>query len=208
VAIGGGGLLLSKGWGFFAVAQGASGEAEYSMILVDYGKCTGCRTCETVCSASNHPVAVGGEMLNGAGNPHLSNIKVYPFNPDVDVPAVCAMCPDNPCIEACPVDPDPVTGRRALYRDPKTQAITNDLARCIGCESCAESCRVGVIKPNPGTAKPERMCTLCGGDPQCVKVCPFGALSQVMVDTGGEFYGLRPEEVADKLISTWYGASR
>jgi carbon-monoxide dehydrogenase iron sulfur subunit len=205
VAAGSGGLVLGKGWGLFAVARAAPGEAELTMILVDYEKCTGCRTCETVCSASNHRVAVDGELLEGTGNPHLSNIKVYPYNPDADVPAVCAMCPDNPCIEACPVEPDPATGRRALYRDPETLAITNDLERCIGCRSCAEACRVGVIEPNPETGKPERMCTLCGGDPQCVKACPFGALSQVTVDTGGEFYGLRPEQVAEKLIRDWYG---
>jgi aldehyde:ferredoxin oxidoreductase len=65
------------------------------MILVDYSRCTGCRTCETVCSAYNHPKRFNAELLNGAGNPYLSNIKVYGFNPDVDVPTVCAMCPDN-----------------------------------------------------------------------------------------------------------------
>jgi Fe-S-cluster-containing hydrogenase component 2 len=177
------------------------------MILVDYEKCTGCRTCETVCSAQNHPVVIDGESLPGAGNPYLSNIKVYAFNPEVDVPTVCAMCPDNPCIEACPVDPHPETGRRALYRDDKTGAITNDPDRCIGCGSCAEHCRVGVIVPHPETARPERICTLCNGDPQCVKQCPFEALSRVTVDTGARFYAWRPGQIAEALTDEWYGAS-
>lgn len=205
VALGSGALVLSSDWGVFSVARAAGQNGEYTMILVDYSKCTGCRICETVCAAHNHPVTIDGEQLPGAGNPHLSNIKVHPFNPEVDVPAVCAMCPDNPCIEACPVDPDPTTGRRALYRHPETGAIVHDPERCIGCGSCAEACRVGVIVPHPETNQPERMCTLCGGDPQCVKQCPYGALSHVTVDTSARFYGLRPEQVAGVMHAEWYG---
>ena len=202
IAVGGGALMLGNGWGLFSVAH--AGNKKYTMILVDYSKCTGCRTCETACSAHNYRVSVNGENLNGLGNPHLSNIKVYPFNPDVDVPRVCTMCPDNPCIEACPVDPDPKTGRRALYRHERTGAITNDPNRCIGRGSCAEACRVGVITPSVETNMPERMCTLCGGDPQCVKLCPFGALTQVTVDTSRDMYAMKPEQVAETLTKQWY----
>jgi Fe-S-cluster-containing hydrogenase component 2 len=203
-----GAMVLLGQFGVFRLAAAQQVDKNsINMILVDYSKCTGCRTCETVCSAYNHPKKVSGELLNGAGNPYLSNIKVYGFNPDVDVPAVCAMCPDNPCVEACPVDPDPVTGRRALYRDNKTLTITNDPDRCIGCGSCAEACRVGVIVPHPETDRPERMCTLCNGEPQCVKYCPFGALSQVKVDTSQKFYAMKPKQIAEELIREWYGAS-
>ena len=140
----------------------------------------------------------------GLGNPKLSNIQVHSFNPDVDVPAVCAMCPDNPCIAACPVEPDPKTGRKALFRDPSTHAVTCDKARCIGCGQCEEACRVGVIMSNPETNNPERMCTLCDGDPQCVKHCPYGSLSHVKVNEGREFYGLKPEKIAADLTTRWY----
>jgi len=196
--------MLGGGWGFFSVT--CAGDNKYTMVLVDYSKCTGCRTCETVCSAQNHKVSVNGASLNGLGNPSLSNIKVYQFVPEVDVPRVCAMCPDNPCIAACPVDPDPKTGRRALYRHETTGAITNDSARCIGCGSCAEACRVGVITPSSETNMPERMCTLCGGDPQCVKQCPFGALAQVDVDVSRDMYAMRPEQIAELLTKQWYSA--
>jgi Fe-S-cluster-containing hydrogenase component 2 len=209
VAFSGGAMVMLGQFGVFRLASAQQGgKNTLTMILVDYSKCTGCRTCETVCSAFNHKQTINGETLNGLGNPDVANIRVYGYNPDVDVPAVCAMCPDNPCIEACPVDPDPVTGRRALYRDSKTLAITNDLDRCIACGSCAEACRVGVILPNVETNKPEHMCTLCGGDPQCVKYCPFGALSQVKVDTSQKFYAMRPEQIAEKLQHEWYGQGR
>jgi carbon-monoxide dehydrogenase iron sulfur subunit len=181
---------------------------QYSMILVDFNKCTGCRTCETVCAQYNHKTVVDGEELQGLGNPYLANIRVYPFNPDADVPVVCVMCRDNPCIAACPVEPDE-QGRRALYRDPKTLAIKVDPDRCIGCSACAEACqtqRVGAIIPNRETKLPERMCTLCDGDPQCVKYCPYGALSHIVGGIDGRHYGLSAEKIAEELIRRWYGS--
>jgi carbon-monoxide dehydrogenase iron sulfur subunit len=191
-----------------ALGQGdGSRRAQYSMILVDFNKCTGCRTCETVCAQYNHRVMVDGEELLGLGNPHLANIRVYQFNPDVDVPIVCVMCRDNPCVEACPVEPDEA-GRRALYRDPETLAVRCDTERCIACGSCAEACRterVGAIIPNRQTNQPERMCNLCGGDPQCVKFCPYGALTHIFGGFDGKHYALSPEVIAEDLMQRWYG---
>ena len=178
-----------------------------SMIVVDMDTCTGCRTCEAVCSQYNHKAIVNGEELLGLGNPYLANIRVYSFNPDADVPIVCVMCGDNPCIEACPVEPDE-QARRALYRDPKTLAVKVDLDRCVTCGSCAEACRtqrVGAIIPNRETNYPERMCTLCDGDPQCVKHCPYGALQYVIGGMDGKHYGMTPERIAADLAKRWYG---
>lgn len=207
--LGGGGLLIG---GRFLVRQvWAQTEGEktvYSMVVVDFNKCAGCRTCETACSSFNHKAVIDGKELPGLGNPFLSNIRVHPFNPDVDVPVMCVMCEDAPCIAACPVEPDAKTGRRALYRDGKLPVLHNDLERCIGCGSCAKACRtkrVGTIVPNPKSNKPERMCTLCGGDPQCVKNCPYGALSHVVEGANGRHYGIAPEAAAAALAKLWYG---
>jgi Fe-S-cluster-containing hydrogenase component 2 len=180
------------------------------MVLVDYAKCTGCRTCESACSSRNWPVVLKGQELPGLGNPRHANIRVHSFNPDVDVPSVCAMCADTPCVKACPVEPAPKSGRRALYRDPSTHTIHNDADRCLGCGSCARACakeRTGVISPNAESGKPERICTLCGGNPQCVKRCPFGALSYVEVRRDRNFYGLGPEKIAAQLAKNWYGTT-
>lgn len=208
VACSNGAMVMIGQFGVFRMAIAQEGEKNMlTMIVVDYSKCTGCRTCETVCSAFNNQQIIGGERLNGLGNPELANILVYGYNPDVNVAAVCAMCPDSPCVESCPVEPDPKTGRKALYRELKNQTITNDPERCLACGICAKSCRAGVIIPNAKTSRPEHMCTLCGGNPQCVKYCPFGALSHVKVDTSRRFYAMKPEQIAEQLIAEWYGTS-
>lgn len=188
-------------------AGGSEKPIRYGMILVDFNKCTGCRTCETVCAQYNHKMTIDGRQVPGLGNPARSNIRVYPFNPDADVPIVCVMCSDAPCIAACPVDPDSA-GRRALFRDPQTQAIRNDPQRCLACGACAEACRekrVGAIEPDRETGRPEGMCTLCGGDPQCVRYCPYEALTYVVGGLDGRHYGLGPEKIAQGLIERWYG---
>ncbi|MBU5637482.1 4Fe-4S dicluster domain-containing protein [Geomonas sp. Red69] len=210
IGVGGGAVVLFGQFGIHSAAWALSGEPTLKMVVVDYNKCTGCRTCETACSSRNRPASVSGKELPGLGNPYFANIMVHNFNPDVDVPNVCAMCADTPCARACPVEPDPKTGRRALYRDQGSHTMRNDAARCIGCGSCAKACasqRTGVISPNPETGKPERMCTLCGGDPQCVKRCPFGALSYVEVRRDRKFYGLGPKKIAAELARNWYGTA-
>ncbi len=210
IGIGGGALVLFGQFGIHGLAWADSKNPVLKMVLVDYGKCTGCRTCETACSSHNRPATINGEALPGLGNPRSANIRVESFNPEVDIPNVCAMCSDTPCVKACPVDPAPKTGRRALYRDEATHTIHNDPGRCIGCRSCAEACaaqRTGVISPDPATGRPERMCTLCGGNPQCVKLCPFEALSYVEVRPDRKFYGHDPRKIAAELAKNWYGTA-
>jgi len=176
-------------------------------ISVNFDRCAGCRTCETACSAYNHPARVNGQRVKGLGNPSLSNIRVYHFNPDVDVPSTCAICPDAPCIAACPVPPDLNTGRKALYRDEKLLTIKNDPQRCLACGECAKACatqRGGVIVPNEETNRPERMCTLCDGNPQCVEYCPFDALAYIEMPADRDLSGLAPEDIARDLIEKYY----
>ena len=79
-AFGGSAMVMLGQFGLFRLAQAKAGENSLTMIVVNYAKCTGCRTCETVCSAYNHQQTVNGETLNGLGNPDLANIRVYGYN--------------------------------------------------------------------------------------------------------------------------------
>ena len=205
LAIGAGGMALLGNYGFIFPFKTSDGEIK--AIIVDFNKCAGCRTCETACSAYNHQVEKDGQMMKGLGNPDLSNIKVWHYNPDVDVPVTCFLCEDAPCIEACPILSYPITGRKALYRDEAFNTIKCDLDRCIGCEKCSKACREksgGVIFPNENTGKPEHMCTLCDGDPQCVKYCPYGALLYLSVTSEMPLRNTSPEQIAEILIEKYY----
>jgi len=204
-----GGLVVAHGsllaaFGFPRVARGGIQNA--FAVVADLERCTGCRTCEAICSARNHPVEVDGRLMRGLGDPQLSNMRVHGFLPEVDVPVTCALCADAPCIAACPVEPDAL-GRRALFRRPRLHTIVNDPDRCIGCRSCASACasqRGGVIVPDPRTGKPERTCTLCDGDPQCVLHCPYGALSVRRGPVEGALHGRPPELIAQEMMKRWY----
>ena len=175
-------------------------------IVVDFDKCSGCRTCETVCSAWNNKITIEDQLLDGLGNPSTSNIKVWRFNPPVDVPVTCFLCDDAPCVDACPVDPDAETGRKALYRDEQLGTIRCDYDRCIGCESCAYICQVdrgGVIFPDENH-QPRQMCTLCNGDPSCVKWCPYEALSFLEITNDMELRNQSAASTASALFDRYY----
>jgi Fe-S-cluster-containing hydrogenase component 2 len=154
------------------------------------------------CSSAN---AAADGLQSSLGNPYYARIKISNFNPDVDVVTVCAMCPDTPCVTACTVDPDPATGRKAIYRDPSSGVIRADASRCVACGSCEAACVTGTIRLDKPRNKPMGMCSLCDGDPQCVKRCPFGALSMTTVDVGREFFGQRPEVIFKVLSKRLYG---
>lgn len=199
----GGLLVLANGaLGPFRVVAWAQNGQGASAILADLSKCTGCRLCEMFCSSYN---AAADGLPPTLGNPAYARITVANFNPDIDVPVVCAMCPKPPCLDACPVTPDPATGRKAIYRDQATGTIRADASRCTVCGNCEAACVTGTIRLDKALKHPIGMCTLCGGDPQCVKRCPAGALTLSPVDVNREFYGQRAEAVFSVMAKRWYG---
>jgi Fe-S-cluster-containing hydrogenase component 2 len=135
-----------------------------SHILVDSSLCGGCRTCEAVCSLNKE----------GIVNPELSRIYVSKdiLGGYVCEPIPCRQCSGAECLLACP------TG--ALHFDPVTGARVINEEICNGCRLCLEACpvtpsRIGYHADKGACFK----CDLCGGDPQCVKFCPMGAITFV-----------------------------
>ncbi|SDF59504.1 4Fe-4S dicluster domain-containing protein [Sporolituus thermophilus] len=164
-----------------------------SYIAVNYAKCTGCRICEAECALFHYKT------------PDLSRsrIKVYYFNPPVDVPSLCAKCGDAPCIKACPEKVG------ALSKDKTTGAVILDEKKCIACWACIEPCakdRVGVIRKSKDEKVVVGICDLCGGDPTCVKSCREGALSIVPVYQDGKYFAAKPADIARAVGKNLYKA--
>jgi carbon-monoxide dehydrogenase iron sulfur subunit len=129
-----------------------------SQLVVDYTKCTGCRICELACSAKHE----------GRFQPSLARLKIIKYDDlGVDVPHVCGPCEEAPCVDICPV--------YAMRRDPVTKMTYIDHDRCILCKSCVGVCVNGVILLDTSAMRIIK-CDHCGGDPECAKVCPTGAI--------------------------------
>jgi carbon-monoxide dehydrogenase iron sulfur subunit len=160
-------------------------------IMRDYVKCSGCRRCEIACSLHHE----------GRIWPEASRVRVFMLVPGVEVPHLCAQCGDHPCVESCPVD--------ALSVDPEMKNIIVDRGKCTACGNCIEACpgRIPHIHP---TEDYVLICDLCGGDPQCVKVCHEGRWDCLYIakrETTYQYrlYAKRPEEVTKELAVMIYG---
>lgn len=128
------------------------------IIAVYPDRCTACRICEIACSFRHH-----GEI-----NPNKSRIKVNIFHEDFFFyPSVCSQCEDAWCVEICP--------NYALQKNRKTGVVSVDESRCVGCRMCIQACPFGAMGYDSVKGIAEK-CDLCGGDPECVKNCFYGAL--------------------------------
>ncbi|MCQ4635588.1 4Fe-4S dicluster domain-containing protein [Anaerovorax odorimutans] len=119
-------------------------------------KCLGCKTCELVCSFNR----------TKEFNPQRSAVSVIPYDAAmICVPIMCTQCEDACCAEICPVS--------AIERNADGAMIV-DQKKCIGCKMCISACPLGnMALDSTGVFK----CDLCGGDPQCAKFCPSGAIA-------------------------------
>lgn len=130
-------------------------------IIIDYNKCTGCRSCELACSLQHE------NMIN----PALSRILVVDGDIEGEgVPLICSQCDPAPCISVCP------TGARAL--DEATGLVITKDKRCITCRNCMAVCPFGAIGYNPLNKK-IFSCDHCNGSPQCIEFCAYDALHYV-----------------------------
>ena len=125
--------------------------------------CTGCRTCEAVCSLSHDGVVSPGLARTGIIDYIKEGHRIEGYT--------CKQCNSPECLYICPVE--------AIYVDQKTGARVIDTKTCTGCKLCIQACPQ---YPNsPIIYDPERniclKCDLCGGDPLCVKFCPEAALT-------------------------------
>jgi Fe-S-cluster-containing hydrogenase component 2 len=104
-------------------------------------------------------------------NPARSRVSVMSWDHESrTVPVMCLQCEEAACMAACPA--------KAITEDPKTGARLVNNTKCIQCQMCINVCLFGCTSFDTQGRKIIK-CDLCGGDPQCAKVCPSGAITSV-----------------------------
>jgi len=160
-------------------------------IARDYTKCSGCRRCEIACSLF-HEKKIW---------PEASRIRVFMLVPGAEIPHFCVQCHDYPCVESCP--------ENALTISKETEAVLIDKEKCTGCGLCIKACPGRIPHLHP-TEHYILICNLCGGDPQCVKVCTEAQFDALWIVNKPESYSYKlyaksPEEVTRNLVINLYG---
>lgn len=117
-------------------------------IRVDKKLCSGCRLCEIVCSLFHR----------GKINPEKSAIRIQKDDLDtsVNVPVLCRQCKEMTCLAT-----------ETVVEEEERAKFVWDPARLARCPFNA----VRVF------GKEAFHCDLCGGSPQCVKVCTTKAIT-------------------------------
>ena len=143
-----------------------------AFIECDEMKCVGCGICQMACSMQHF----------GVINKDLARIQVskhlLPISKGIQV--TCSQCQEEEreCQKACPVDP------AAIYFDNDLLHMVIDQDSCLGekCMLCQRACSAKAIRNHPTLSPKPFVCDLCDTEnngklePQCVNVCPTGAL--------------------------------
>lgn len=160
-------------------------------IVRDYIKCTGCRLCEIACSMKHE----------GRIWPEASRIRVFMLIPGIEVPHLCAQCSNYPCVNSCPVE--------ALSVNEDTGAVLVDNEKCTVCGLCIKACPGEIPHLHPDRTHVV-ICDLCGGDPECVKVCERAGYFAIFkgnrtASINYDLYAKNPEEITANLVVNLYG---
>jgi Fe-S-cluster-containing dehydrogenase component len=127
-------------------------------ILFDPAKCTGCGTCEMICSTRNVARVA----------PASASVRVITDeNRGRNLAVLCQHCRKPLCLEACPT--------RAIEKGEDGIVRINDIF-CVDCGLCTMACPEAAPLKDPVSLE-IRKCDLCEGDPLCVRHCPEEALT-------------------------------
>ncbi|MHA1270047.1 MAG: hypothetical protein ACTSPY_09705 [Candidatus Helarchaeota archaeon] len=162
-------------------------ETKEGFIVVDIDECVGCGNCLMICHLNDiidTKIAYGKKQSN-------SLFRV--INGLINRDNICYNCTDAPCIEACDKHILKKDDNSLVYidlgvdLDNISEEDFDKLKICADChKKCIEACPTKElflvqIKCNDKKVSVPIKCDLCGGDPECVKVCPTGAIKYVNI---------------------------
>jgi phenylglyoxylate dehydrogenase beta subunit len=131
----------------------------YDTLSVEEDRCPpGCVACRTKCTEVKKSKGQAGTGIREVMIPEIN----------VHTVSTCNQCGEPACADVCP------TG--AITRSPVDGIVRIGEEKCLGCGLCDLACPYGGIDFN-ADAKKAAKCDLCDGDPQCIEVCPVGAIS-------------------------------
>jgi len=141
------------------------------VIVVDVGKCLGCRSCEVRCAVEHSRSKTLHDAVRESPVPR-PRVRVEPVDA-LAVPLHCRHCEDAPCVKVCPSG--------ALEKPAAEEPVRVGSDRCVGCGWCVIACPFGVIAMDEA-GRAVINCDLClerlrrDEPPACVEGCPTGAL--------------------------------
>lgn len=131
----------------------------------DYSLCTGCHSCEMICSL----------LHDGVTGPCHGRIKVKLGELDQIRHEIltCLHCTDHPCYDACPKKDSAM----CISEDGIVYIVEDN---CIGCGKCQLACkftpsRINFVKSKNKEERKAKKCDLCRNraeGPACIQFCP------------------------------------
>jgi anaerobic carbon-monoxide dehydrogenase iron sulfur subunit len=146
-------------------------------IVVNLGRCQGCKTCELACAVEHSQSKRLEESVLETPAPR-SRVSVEQGD-GYAVPLQCRQCENAPCVAVCPT--------RALHRTNQESPVLIDHDLCVGCQACVLACPFGVIRMDR-FSRAIIKCDQCfervqrGEQPACVASCPVRALEFKSLD--------------------------
>lgn len=125
-------------------------------LEVDTISCSGCRLCETVCTLRRTRACGYSGALMKVVRKELTSAFFIKH---------CGTCETRACLSACNVG--------AINLDAKHGSVHVTRDQCRICGACVDACPDGlIVLEDEGPVS----CDMCGGDPECARFCPNGAL--------------------------------
>jgi formate dehydrogenase iron-sulfur subunit len=150
-------------------------------LLIDVGKCIGCRGCTEACKEANGlPHTDDGMKLSATTWTTVEDKAGF------HVRRQCMHCEEPACASVCPVG--------ALHKTDEGPVVYDE-DKCLGCRYCMVACPFGIPKYEWSKNVPRvRKCIMCheqsvrkGKPTACASVCPTGATT----------FGERPALIAE-----------